>query len=53
LRNPQLPAFLDEVALTNLKLGASRVDLAIRREPEGGVSLRVTRTSGSVRVSLV
>jgi glycogen debranching enzyme len=53
LRNPQLPAFLDEVALTNLKLGASSVDLAIRREPEGGVSLRVTRTSGSVRVSLV
>ena len=53
LRRPQLPAFLDAVALRNLQLGDASVDLSVRRETEGGVSLQITRSSGVVRVTLV
>jgi glycogen debranching enzyme len=52
LRNPRLPAFLDEVTVRNLRLGASSVDLALRRHNED-VSVQVLRKEGSIRVSAV
>lgn len=52
LRNPRLPAFLDEVVLRNLQLGASRVDLRVRRHNES-VSLDTPRVEGGIRVSVV
>jgi glycogen debranching enzyme len=53
LRDPRLPAFLDEINLANLTLGDTSVDLVIRREIDNDVSVRVGRMSGSVRVSLL
>jgi glycogen debranching enzyme len=52
LRNPRLPAFLDEVVLRNLRLGQSSVDLRIRRHGEE-VSVQVIRSRGHVQVSAV
>lgn len=52
LRNPRLPAFLNEVILRDLKLGDSSVDLRVRRHGED-VSLEVLRTRGEIQVSIV
>ena len=52
LRNPRLPAFLDEVTLRQLRLGRSSVDLRVRRHKDA-VSLDILRTSGKVQVSVV
>jgi glycogen debranching enzyme len=52
LRNPRLPAFLNEVILRELQLGASSVDLCVRRH-EDDVSLEVLRTRGQIQVSIV
>ena len=52
LRNPRLPAFLNEVVLRDLQLGASSVDLRVRRHGEE-VSLEVLRTRGQIQVSIV
>ena len=52
LRNPRLPAFLNEVVLRDLRLGASSVDLRVRRHGED-VSLEVLRTRGEIQVSIV
>jgi glycogen debranching enzyme len=52
LRNPRLPAFLDEVLLRNLRLGDASLDLQIRRHKES-VSLDVPRTQGNIQVSIV
>ena len=52
LRNPRLPAFLNEVMLRGLQLGPSSVDLCIRRHGDD-VSLEVMGTRGQVQVSLV
>jgi glycogen debranching enzyme len=52
LRNPRLPAFLNEVTLSDLRLGASSVDLRVRRHGEE-VSLEVLRTRGQIQVSIV
>jgi glycogen debranching enzyme len=52
LCNPRLPGFLDEVVLHNLQLGASSVDLRVRRH-EDTVSLDTPRISGDIRVSIV
>jgi glycogen debranching enzyme len=52
LRNPRLPAFLDEVLLRNLRLGDASLDLQIRRHKEN-VSLDVPRTQGNIQVSIV
>jgi glycogen debranching enzyme len=52
LRNPSLPAFLDEVILRNLRLGQSSVDLRLRRHGEE-VSVQVIRSKGHIRVSAV
>jgi glycogen debranching enzyme len=53
LRSPCLPQFLEEVAVSNLRLGDSSVDLTVHREPDGKVSLRVGRKSGNVQIGLV
>src|ERR1700722_3391283 len=52
LRDPRLPAFLNEVVLRDLQLGASSVDLRVRRHGTE-VSLEVMRTRGRIRVSIV
>jgi glycogen debranching enzyme len=52
LCNPALPSFLDEVILRNLQLGASHVDLRVRRHGDT-VSLDTPRISGDIRVSIV
>jgi glycogen debranching enzyme len=52
LRNPRLPAFLDEVILHDLQLGPSSVDLRIRRHGED-VSMEVLRRRGQIQVSIV
>jgi glycogen debranching enzyme len=52
LCNPRLPPFLDEVTLRNLQLGASSVDLRVRRH-NGTLSLDTPRISGGIRVSVV
>jgi glycogen debranching enzyme len=52
LCNPQLPSFLDEVMLRNLRLGSSSVDLRVRRHADT-VSLDTPRISGHIRVSIV
>ncbi len=52
LSNPSLPAFLDEVILRNLQLGASRTDLKVRRHGDE-VSVEPLRTRGKIQVSVV
>jgi glycogen debranching enzyme len=52
LCNPALPPFLDEVILRNLQLGASHVDLRVRRHGDT-VSLDTPRIAGDIRVSIV
>ncbi len=52
LRDPRLPAFLNEVVLRDLRLGPSSVDLRVRRHGED-VSLEVMRTRGQIQVSIV
>jgi glycogen debranching enzyme len=52
LRNPRLPAFLDEVMLRDLRLSSASVDLRVRRHGDT-VSLDTPRISGDIRVSIV
>ena len=53
LRNPRLPPFLEEVTLRGLQLGASSVDIGVRRHRDD-VSLEVLRTRGrKIQVSIV
>ncbi|HZC56498.1 MAG TPA: amylo-alpha-1,6-glucosidase [Xanthobacteraceae bacterium] len=52
LRNPRLPAFLDEVVFRDLRLSSSSVDLRVRRHGDS-VSLDTPRISGDIRVSIV
>jgi hypothetical protein len=52
LRNPRLPAFLNEVILRELQLGPSSIDLCVRRHGDD-VSLEVLRTRGQIQVSIV
>jgi len=52
LRNPRLPAFLDEVMLRDLRLSSSSVDLRVRRHGDT-VSLDTPRINGNIRVSIV
>jgi glycogen debranching enzyme len=52
LRNPRLPAFLDDVFIRNLRLDNASVDLALRRQGED-VGLHVVRKQGSIRVATV
>jgi glycogen debranching enzyme len=52
LRNPRLPAFIDDVLLRNLQLGDARVDLRIRRVKDE-VALDIVRSRGKMQVSIV
>jgi glycogen debranching enzyme len=52
LRNPRLPAFLNEVVLRDLTLGESSADIRICRHGDD-VSLEVMRTRGKISVSIV
>src|SRR6202171_2113286 len=52
LRNPRLPAFLDEIVIRNLRLGNSVSDLKVRRHGDD-VSLEVLRRRGQIQVSIV
>ena len=52
LRNPRLPAFLNEVVLRDLQLGASSADLRLRRHGDE-VSLEVMKMRGKIQVSIV
>ncbi|MGC2077201.1 MAG: amylo-alpha-1,6-glucosidase, partial [Xanthobacteraceae bacterium] len=52
LRNPRLPAFLNEVILHNMQLGQSSVDVRVWRRNDT-VSLDTPRTDGDIRVSIV
>ena len=52
LRNPHLPAFLNEVILHDLRLGESSVDLRVSRHGDD-VALEVLRTRGQIQVSIV
>jgi len=52
LRQPRLPAFLDEVTLRNLQLGRARADIKLRRH-RGDVSLEILRAEGAVQVSII
>src|ERR1700735_1565898 len=52
LRNPRLPAFLDEVVLRNLQLGQSTVDVRVLRRNDT-VLLDTLCTNGDVRISIV
>lgn len=52
MRNPRLPAFLNEVIVRDLSLGESSVDLRICRHDDD-VSLEVMRTRGKISVSIV
>jgi glycogen debranching enzyme len=52
LRNPRLPAFLNEVIMRELQLGPSSVDLRVARH-NNDVSLEVLRTRGQIQVSIV
>jgi len=52
LRNPRLPSFLEEVTLSNLRLGQSTVDLQLRRH-EHGVSLQALRNEGHITLATV
>jgi glycogen debranching enzyme len=46
---PVLPAFLDEVVLRGLSLGAARVDVALQRAGDE-VAVHVVRREGDIRV---
>jgi len=52
LRNPRLPAFLDEVVLRNLQLRQSSVDLKVRRHVNE-VSVEILERRGDIQVSVV
>jgi glycogen debranching enzyme len=52
LRNPRLPAFLDEVILRNLQVGGSSIDLKVRRHADE-VSLEVLRARGKIQASVI
>jgi glycogen debranching enzyme len=49
---PWLPAWLEEVRLTNLRVGDASVDLRVHRLAAGGHGLDVERQSGDLEVAL-
>ena len=52
LRQPRLPAFLEEVTLRKQRLGRSLVDLMLRRHGYD-VSIQVLRNEGQIRIAAV
>ena len=49
--HPALPAWLEAIAVENLTVGGSAVDLQLRRSADGGYSLDVTRRRGSLEIA--
>ncbi len=52
LRNPVLPASLDEITIRDLHLGNASIDFSVRRDGHA-VSLRVLKLKGTIRITLV
>jgi len=52
MRNPHLPAFLDEVVLRRLRLGEASLDVKVRRH-RSDVSIEVLENRGTVRLSII
>ncbi|HEU0096140.1 MAG TPA: hypothetical protein VFQ52_06775, partial [Rhizomicrobium sp.] len=50
-RDPQLPKFLDEVAINNLTLGASSVNLRLRRRGQN-TEIAVVSRQGDVTIKI-
>jgi glycogen debranching enzyme len=48
-RQPELPEFLDQLAIRGLRVGAATIDLAVERQARG-VTVRVLRKHGDVEV---
>jgi glycogen debranching enzyme len=52
MRNPHLPAFLDEVVLRKLRLGEASLDIKVRRH-QGDVSVEVLESRGTVQLAIL
>jgi glycogen debranching enzyme len=52
LRNPRLPAFVDDVILRNLHLHSTRIDLRVRRH-DHNVSVELLKQSRRTQVSII
>jgi glycogen debranching enzyme len=52
MRNPHLPAFLDEVVLRKLRLGDASLDIKVRRH-RGDVSVEVLESRGTVQLAIL
>jgi glycogen debranching enzyme len=52
LRDPQLPAFLDQVVLRNLSVGGSSMDLRVHRHGDE-VSIEVVKARGKIQASVI
>ncbi|MHB1488209.1 MAG: amylo-alpha-1,6-glucosidase [Acidimicrobiales bacterium] len=50
--DPALPEWMGEVSVSNLRVGDAAVDLVVRRQPDRGHSLEVTRCIGELEVRL-
>ena len=48
---PALPDWLEAIAVENLTVGGSTVDLQLRRSADGGHSLDVRRRRGSLEIA--
>lgn len=51
-QNPLLPAFLENVQISNLRVGNTLIDLELRRHP-GDVSIEVRRRDGPAEIVIV
>lgn len=51
LRNPELPSFIDEITLRDLRVGQLSVDIAVCRQ-DNSVALRILRNDSHVKVSV-
>jgi glycogen debranching enzyme len=52
LRNPRLPAFLDEMVLRDLQLNGASIDIKVRRH-RSSVSVEVLEQRGALQLSVV
>jgi len=52
LRNPSLPAFLDEMVLRDLQLNEASIDIKVRRH-RSSVSVEVLEQRGALQLSVV
>lgn len=53
LRNPRLPAFLNDVAIKGLRVGDSEADLRLWRCPDHTLAFEIVRARGDITVSVV